>query len=67
MMDLHRADPEIPYERFERSARELVAALMMRQDRMNEEIFRRIREHEDIMGNLADRLEGRLVRSSEEQ
>lgn len=49
-MDIYGRDPEIPYVKYERVARDLVCSLMERQDRMNEEIFRRIND-------LADRME----------
>jgi len=42
--DIFRKDPEIPYVKFEVSARDLVCSLMERQDRMNEEIFYRIND-----------------------
>jgi hypothetical protein len=42
--DIFGKDPEIPYVKFEAAARDLVCALMERQDRMNEEIFYRIND-----------------------
>jgi len=56
LVDLHGADPEIPYRKFERSAQDLVCSLMERQDRMNEEIFRRIGDCRDEMEELSERL-----------
>jgi hypothetical protein len=51
-MDLHRAEPEIPYEKFERSLRSLVCSLMERQDRMNEEIFLQINDFQYRMDDV---------------
>lgn len=39
---LNERDPEIPYVKFERSLHDLVCSLMERQDRMNEELLRRM-------------------------
>ncbi|MFA4875883.1 MAG: hypothetical protein WC586_00590 [Methanoregula sp.] len=40
--DLNERDPEIPYVKAEAAFRDLVCSLMERQDRMNEELFKRI-------------------------
>jgi hypothetical protein len=39
---LNERDPEIPYVKFESGLRDLVCSLMERQDRMNEELLRRV-------------------------
>jgi hypothetical protein len=39
---LNERDPEIPYVKFEAALRSLVCSLMERQDRMNEELLRRM-------------------------
>jgi len=39
---LHERDPEIPYVKFEAALCDLVCSLMERQDRMNEELLRRM-------------------------
>ena len=39
---LNERDPEIPYVKFEAAVRDLVCSLMERQDRMNEELLRRM-------------------------
>ena len=39
---LNERDPEIPYVKFEAGLRDLVCSLMERQDRMNEELLRRM-------------------------
>ncbi len=42
--EIYQKDPEIPYVKFETTARDLVCSLMERQDRMNEEIFCKIND-----------------------
>jgi hypothetical protein len=42
--DIYSENPEIPYVKFEVTARDLVCSLMERQDRMNEEIFLKIND-----------------------
>jgi hypothetical protein len=63
LADIRSKDPEIPYGTFEIAARNLVCALMARQDRMNEEIFNRIIDIEyrvrDIEIDLRDLMEKR--------
>ena len=39
---LHERDPEIPYVKFEAALGDLICSLMERQDRMNEELLRRM-------------------------
>jgi len=39
---LNERDPEIPYVKFENALRDLVCSFMERQDRMNEELLRRM-------------------------
>lgn len=56
LVDLHSADPEIPYKKFERSAQDLLCSLMERQDRMNEELFRRIDDCRDEIDEVSERL-----------
>jgi hypothetical protein len=42
MAQLNERDPEVPYLMFEKVLRDLVCSLMERQDRMNEELLRRM-------------------------
>jgi hypothetical protein len=42
LAQLNERDPEIPYVTFEAAVRDLVCSLMERQDRMNEELLRRM-------------------------
>lgn len=54
--DLYDKDPEIPYVKFERAARDLVCSLMERQDRMNEEIFYKINDLGYRLEDLEEKL-----------
>jgi hypothetical protein len=45
-------DPEIPYAKLEAATRDLVCALMERQDRMNEELFYKITDLEYRLSDL---------------
>lgn len=50
--DLNVKDPEIPYVKFETATRDIICALMERQDRMNEEIFCKINDIAYRVGDL---------------
>lgn len=55
--DIYGRDSEIPYVKFEAVLRDLVCALMERQDRMNEEIFYRINDLGSRLDDLEDGLQ----------
>ena len=42
--DIYNKDAEVPYVKFEATARDLVCSLMEQQDRMNEEIFNKLND-----------------------
>jgi len=56
LSDLHGTDPEVPYVKTERAVRDLVCSLLERQDRMNEELFRRIDDCRDEIDEVSEKL-----------
>lgn len=56
LYDLNERDPEIPYVKAERAIRDLVCALMERQDRMNEDILQRVIDLQYRMEDIKDRV-----------
>jgi len=58
LLDINSRDPEIPYVKFEVTARDLVCSLMERQDRMNEEIFLKINDLAYRVDDLDNELNG---------
>lgn len=54
LQDLRGPDPEIPWLKAEKSLRDLVCALMERQDRMNEALFFEIADLRYRIADLED-------------
>nr|WP_321351499.1 hypothetical protein [uncultured Methanoregula sp.] len=54
LLDIYRKDSEIPYLKLDAAIRDMVCALMERQDRMNEVLFCRLNDLEYRVGDLED-------------
>jgi hypothetical protein len=59
LQDIRSKDPEIPFQKFENAARDLVCSLMERQDRMNEEIFNKLIDLEYRVNDIELDIPGR--------
>lgn len=63
LCDLREKNPEVPYVKFETALSDLVCSLMERQDRMNEEILRRMIDLQYRMDDIEADLPGGRGRS----
>jgi hypothetical protein len=53
---LRSGNPEVPYGKYEAASRDLVCSLLERQDRITEELLRRIIDLEYETGNLREEI-----------
>jgi hypothetical protein len=54
LLDIYRKDSEIPYLKLDAAIRDIVCALMERQDRMNEVLFCKLNDLEYRVGDLEE-------------